>query len=265
MTEPVLLTSDGGVATITLNRPDSLNAMDRPMVESLLATLERLAEDPEVRAVLLTGAGRAFSAGGDRREPLDRSVARHADDEQAAAALAQVGGSSRLLREMPAVTVAVVNGPCVGAALALACAADLRIASSSARFGTAFLAVGLPGDFGITWSLPRVVGEAKAREMLLLGDMLDADAALRHGLVSKVVPPEHLHAEATATADRIRGWSPRAVRLVKEGLNRAGSTTLADAIAFEARGTVACLRSPEVEEVRRNPSGGTGRTGGGRP
>src|SRR4051794_17833472 len=166
MTETVQVDAQNGVRIIRLNRPERLNAMVDELLEGLLAALEEAASDDDVRVVVLTGAGRAFCAGGDLAAIDDFRP--ELDAAGRAAALRRLQRSSELLHDMPKVTIAAVNGPCAGAGLALATAADLRFAARSAVFRTAFLGVSLTGDFGATWSLPRIVGWSRARELVLL-------------------------------------------------------------------------------------------------
>lgn len=250
MTEVVLYEASDGLATITLNRPERLNAMNREMVEALLQTVERAATDETVRVVLLTGAGRAFSAGGDRAEPMDDSIMRHGDHEIDASELRRVARTAELLHEMPKVTIAAINGACVGAGLALACAADLRVSSTSAVFATAFVPAALPGDFGGTWTLPRIVGDAKARELYLLGERFAAEEALHIGLVSRVVDPAELATEVDSIVARLLQSAPIALALAKANLNDAASLGFADLIEAEARRTVECVRSDDAAEAR---------------
>src|SRR5215813_11707911 len=184
-----------GVATLTLNRPEKLNAMSTAMLEALLEALPRLADDQGVGVVVLTGAGRGFCAGGDVRAMAEgREFAGDTLEEKASALRSQME-VSRWLHEMPKPTIAMIRGPAAGAGLSLATACDLRIASTTAIFTTAFVKVGFSGDFGITYFLTRLVGTAKARELMFLSDKIEATEALRIGLVSRVVPDEALEAQ----------------------------------------------------------------------
>ena len=247
----VLYDRAGSVATITLNRPDRLNAMNRALTEGRLGAVERAASDDGVRVVVLTGSGRAFSAGGDRFEDMADSLMNHGDDEADAAALRNVMRASGLLREMPKVTIAAINGPCAGAALALACAADLRFASTSAVFTTAFVSAALSGDFGGTWTLPRVVGDAKARELYLLAERIDAAEALRIGLISRVVEPAELAGVVEDVTRTLVATAPTALRLAKANLNDGAVLAFDDAMDREAARIVECLHSDDAAEARR--------------
>jgi 2-(1,2-epoxy-1,2-dihydrophenyl)acetyl-CoA isomerase len=184
-----------GVAWLTLNRPDSLNSLDAGLKEALVDALGAAAEDPAVRAVALTGAGRGFCVGQDLRELAGAYRSGGAPD------FAQVlerhyAPVIRLLAGMPKPTVAVVNGIAAGAGMSLALACDLRLACSATRFRLAFAGIALVPDAGATWHLPRLVGLSKALETALLGEWIDADEALRVGLVNRVFPAEELAARA---------------------------------------------------------------------
>src|SRR5271169_1036558 len=178
----LLETTEGGITWLTLNRADRLNAFSPGMLTGLEEALQRLGEDPGVGAVVITGAGRGFCAGGDVKTMPDRAAQGF---EERVEGLCRMHQLPLLLRSMPKVVIAMVNGPAVGAGLGLAMACDLRIAGRSARFGTGFVGVGYSGDFGGSWTLTRLVGTAKARELYFLGDIIDSAAALSMGLVSR--------------------------------------------------------------------------------
>ncbi len=245
MAEPVLLEQSDGIACVTLNRPDKLNALSTGLLGALLESLEQVAGDPAVRVVILSGAGRGFSAGGDRDETGDPWGVGLAEDT---ALLRRLMESSLLLHEMPAVTIAAVNGPCAGGALALACACDLRYASVSARFVTAFARVGLSGDFGGTATLSWVLGPAKARELYLLSEVIDAAEAKRIGLVSAAVPEDELLPHVRQVAERVAGAAPGALVAMKQNLNDALRLPLAEVLDREAERQVRCTRDPSFDE-----------------
>jgi 2-(1,2-epoxy-1,2-dihydrophenyl)acetyl-CoA isomerase len=189
-------TIEDGVATLTFNRPDRMNALSTPIMEGLLLGLPRLADDPAVRVVVLTGAGRAFCAGGDVKSMAEGGERR--SPAEATAHLRSRMEVSRILHELPKPTIAMINGPAAGAGLAFALACDLRIAGASARLVTAFVRVGFSGDFGGSYFLTRLVGTAKARELYFTGRPVDAEEALSLGLVNRVVPDDQL---ATVTLE----------------------------------------------------------------
>ncbi len=192
-----------GVATLTLNRPERLNALSAPILEGLLEALPRLAADPAVGAVVLTGAGRAFCAGGDVKRMAEETVPRSSEED--VAKLRARMEVSRLLHEMPKPTIAMVNGPAAGAGLAMALACDLRIAGESARFVTAFAKVGFSGDFGGSYFLSKLVGTGKARELYFTAEPLDAAQALALGIANRVVPDAELAAATMDFAQQARG------------------------------------------------------------
>jgi 2-(1,2-epoxy-1,2-dihydrophenyl)acetyl-CoA isomerase len=230
-TETVLVDVDAGagVATITLNRPDALNALTVPMKQALLAAFRSVARDRAVRAVILTGAGRAFCAGQDLRERLQPDAAPLGVEVRE-----RYNPIVRAMRALPKPIVAAINGVAAGAGASLAMAADLRIASEAASFALAFGRVGLVPDSGATWLLPRLVGVTRAAELALLGDSVDAADALRLGLVGRVVPADQLATEAGAVAARLAAGAPRAIALTKRALDAAWQHDLDAALDYEA-------------------------------
>jgi 2-(1,2-epoxy-1,2-dihydrophenyl)acetyl-CoA isomerase len=230
MTDGLRLEVDGAVASITLDRPAALNALTIPVKVALLDALRSIADDRAVRAVVLTGAGRAFCAGQDLGEreapdapPLDVELRE------------RYNPIIRAIRDMGQPVIAAINGVAAGAGASIAFACDLRIASSEARFVLAFDRIGLVPDSGATWFLPRLVGAARAAEMALVGDAIGAEEAHRIGLVSRVVPADSLLAEARALADRIAAGAPRAKAATKHALQRSWASDLEAALEAEAR------------------------------
>lgn len=230
MTEGLRVEVDGPVATLTLDRPEALNALTVPVKVALREALESVASDRGVRAVILTGAGRAFCAGQDLAEreepgaaPLDVEVRQ------------RYNPIIRAIQSMGQPVIAAVNGVAAGAGASLAFACDLRIAAEEARFVLAFGRIGLVPDTGATWFLPRLVGSAKAAELALVGESVDAAEALRLGLVSKVVPGDQLLAEARALAERLAQGAPLAMALTKEALQRSATIDLDEALEGEAK------------------------------
>jgi 2-(1,2-epoxy-1,2-dihydrophenyl)acetyl-CoA isomerase len=246
----VLCEIGDGVATLTLNRPERLNAMGGEMLPLVLEHLERLAGDESVSVVVLTGAGRGFCAGGDLSGSGPREL--RADSRAGAiGALRRLVRSSQLLREMPQISIAAINGPCAGAGLAWACACDLRYAAASAKFATAFVDAGLSGDFGGTWTLPRIVGSAKARELYLLGERFDAAEAQRIGLVARVLPDAELLPHVRELAQRLRRKPPLALRAIKCNLEDAELSSFAEALDRETARHVGLARSADAREAAR--------------
>jgi 2-(1,2-epoxy-1,2-dihydrophenyl)acetyl-CoA isomerase len=222
------------VAVLTLNRPDRLNAMSRPMLDALLEALPRLAEDTAVGVVVLTGAGRGFCAGGDVKAMAEGIELGGQTMEEKAHALRARMEVSRWLHEMPKPTIAMMRGPAAGAGLSMAMACDLRVASDTARFGTAFARVGYSGDFGGSYFLTRLVGTAKARELYFTADLLDAPQALALGLVNRVVPDARLEEETMALASRLARGPRVAYRYMKRNMNAAESASLKEMLDLEA-------------------------------
>jgi 2-(1,2-epoxy-1,2-dihydrophenyl)acetyl-CoA isomerase len=228
------------VLYLTMNRPDKLNALSPEMVSGLLENLSRAASDPAIGAVVLTGAGRGFCAGGDVSAMRERN-------ESAGASETTI--EERLLHEMPKVTIAAVNGPAAGAGLSLAMAADLRLAADNARLGTAFARVGFSGDYGGTWTLTRLVGSAKARELYFLPDMIDAAEALRIGLVNRVFPAEAFRDEVHAIARRIANGPTVAYTYMKANLNLAITHEFSELLDREAWGQTMTGRTEDHREA----------------
>jgi 2-(1,2-epoxy-1,2-dihydrophenyl)acetyl-CoA isomerase len=218
-----------GVAIITLDRPEALNALTIAMKEELLAAFRAIGRERDARAVVLTGAGRAFCAGQDLKERLL---------PDAAPLLVEVRDRYnpiiRAMRALDQPIVCAVNGVAAGAGASLAMACDLRVAAEGATFALAFGRIGLVPDSGATWFLPRLVGPAKAAEMALLGEPMSALDAERFGLVTKIVPVGSVVDEARAMAVRLAALAPRALALTKHALDRSWSSSLDAALDDEA-------------------------------
>jgi len=253
----VLVEREGSVATISMNRPDAMNALSDELLATLPERLREVANDPEVRCVVLTGTGeRAFSAGGDvkdmaARGPAAGPVASERKEprpwEDAVDRLSTAQEASWLLHTMPKPTLAALNGACAGAALPLALACDLRIASYHAVLLTAFARTGYSGDFGGSWFMTQIVGTAKARELYFLGDRIDAAEALRIGLVNWVAPREKFREETRALAARIAEGPSLAHRYMKRNLNFALTGDPHTALRLEAEGMI---RTGQTEDFK---------------
>jgi enoyl-CoA hydratase len=204
-----------GVVVLTLDRPRRLNALSLDLLGELHAVLDALALAPSIRVVILTGAGRGFCAGLDL---VDHDTGGTRRTPQGGLALQKiVAGLVPKLRALPQVVIAAVNGPAAGGGLALALACDVRIAATSARFNVAFIRIGVSGcDVGVSWLLPRLIGAARAFELMLTGRIIDAAEADRIGLLTRLVPDDDLLGSALETARAILANSPMAVRLTKE-------------------------------------------------
>ena len=245
----LLETIDDGVATLTLNRPERMNAFSKEIMDGLLAGLPRLAGDPSVGVIVLTGAGRAFCAGGDvKRMAADETPPSEAE---ATANLRQRMEVSRMLHEIPKPTIAMVNGAAAGAGLSIALACDLRFAGESARFITAFAKVGFSGDFGGTYFLTKLVGSAKARELYFTADPVSASQALALGIVNRLFPDEDLQKETLAFARRLANGPRVALGLMKQNLNIAESGTLSELLDAEAVGQIRTGRTEDHREAAK--------------
>jgi 2-(1,2-epoxy-1,2-dihydrophenyl)acetyl-CoA isomerase len=244
--ERVLLTKDGPVATLTLNRPDKLNAADDAMREGLAAALENAQRDASIRAVVITGAGRGFCAGGDIQKMVELKKGHQSVTFRGY--LESGHDLVRKIRELPKPVLASVNGPAAGAGLNLALACDLRIASEQATFTEAFLRIGLHPDWGGTFFLPRLIGIGRAMEMFLLAEPIDAAEAYRLGLVNAVVPHDQLATETHKLAGRLAEAPPLPVALLKQALYERLETQLDLMMEFEVDAQTKCFESGDFEE-----------------
>ncbi|MDQ5835989.1 MAG: enoyl-CoA hydratase [Acidobacteriota bacterium] len=260
MYENINVEFDAGVATITLNRPEKLNALAGHMRRDLAEALEHASSDPEVRAVVLTGAGRAFCTGADvgyMGELMERE-----DVEEFTRLL---GAGRRVLtavRQMLKPVVAAVNGPAYGAGFNLVLASDIRLAAESATFSQSFVKVGLHPDWGGSYFLPRAVPSNVACEMFFLGDALDARRALELGLVNRVVADTELAAETRRLAERLRDAPPAAVAASKRAVYMSEHESLERMLQYETEAQLQCFQSREARErvraflERRSPRTG---------
>ena len=217
------------IATITLDRPDALNALTVAMKRELLSAFRSVGQDPAVRVAILTGAGRAFCAGQDLPERLQPDAAPLGDELRE-----RYNPIVRAMRGLDKPIIGAINGVAAGAGASLAFACDLRIAAEGASFALAFGRVGLVPDTGATWLLPRLVGSARAAEIALLNAPVPAADALAMGLVSRVVPGDALAATAREMAGKLAAGAPRAIALTKRALNAAWDRGLDAALDYEA-------------------------------
>ncbi|MGB8473469.1 MAG: enoyl-CoA hydratase-related protein [Candidatus Acidiferrum sp.] len=244
---PVLLENrHGGIAVLVMNRPDKLNALNGELSTALNEALARIAEDDSIRVVVLTGAGRAFCAGGDLAA-IGRGRERNETAELEP--ILRAGMQAVLkMRVMPQPVIAAVNGAAAGAGMNIALAADIRVAADIAIFGENFARVGLFPDYGGTYFLPELVGPSVAAEMLYTGAMIDALAALRLGIVSRVVPAAQLEAEVKALAQKIAQGPPMAIRAVKKVLLGRQKEALVKALDHEVEQQMKCFHSEDCSE-----------------
>ena len=242
------------IATITLNRPDKRNAMSDAMRGEFIDALEMVAADKTIKALVLTGAGKGFCAGGDVKgmaargdgtvgaQTIDQAIHRQRVNQRATAGK---------LFKMPKPTLAALPGAAAGAGMSLALACDLRIMASTAIMTTAFAKVGFSGDYGGTYFLTQLVGSAKAREMYFLSDRVGADEALRLGLTNWVCAPEDLQAKAQEIARRVASGPSVAYRYMKENLNRAMAGDVDDCLDLEATHHVHCGQTEDHREATK--------------
>jgi 2-(1,2-epoxy-1,2-dihydrophenyl)acetyl-CoA isomerase len=244
---PALLESvHGGVVLLVMNRPDRMNALNSELATALCGALERIAEDDSIRAVVLTGAGRAFCAGGDLAVI---GKGREANNSKQLEPILRAGmGSVLKIRTMPQPVIAAVNGAAAGAGMNVALAADIRIAAEEAMFGQNFAKVGLFPDYGGTYFLPELVGPSKAAEMFYTGDMIDAQTAFNLGLLNRVVPSAQLEAEARSLAQKIASGPPLAIRAVKRVLFARQKESLERALEAEVTHQMKCFASEDCLE-----------------
>jgi 2-(1,2-epoxy-1,2-dihydrophenyl)acetyl-CoA isomerase len=242
----LLETVEDGIATLTLNRPENLNALSDEIRLGLLEALIRLGADNAIGCIVLTGAGRGFCAGGDVKSMGNRAVKVF---EERAAGIVQSGRVAAQLQRTPKPIIAMVNGVAVGAGLGMAGACDIRIAGRSARFGAGFIKIGLSGDWGGTWTLTRLVGTAKARELFFTGDMSDAEEALRIGLVNKVADDTDLLETTMSLARRIASMPHVALGYTKKNLGVAETGDLATSLDVEAFNQARCSQMEDHREA----------------
>ena len=236
-----------GIATLTLNRPERLNALGGTLRQDLHDAVTRAGADPEVRVMVVTGAGKGFCSGGDVKAMGEAKVGQR---ERPLLEKIAPGRDRTLLamREAPQPIIAAVNGAAAGAGMNLALGCDLRIASTNARFTQAFVKRGLHPDWGGTYFLPRVVGMAKACEMIFTGEVIDAAEALRLGIVSRVVAPEELLPTAYDLARRIAAGPPVAIRLAKRSLYANEDLDLRGALQMETMAQNICFETEDATE-----------------
>lgn len=256
-TEQVLCRIDERVAVLTLNRPEARNALTLEMKQALARLVPELGANPDVGAVLLTGAGGAFCAGGDtKRMAEDGKPPSPADRERQLRFEHEI---PRGLHRLEKPTIAALPGAAAGAGLGLALACDLRILAESAFVTSSYVKLGLSGDYGTSWFLTRLVGTAKAREILFTGDRVSSEACERLGLANRVVPDAEFEKSALEWAAGIASGPPIALRMMKENLNQALTEDLETALDAEARrmvagaGTEDYLEAVQAFQERRRP------------
>lgn len=246
MTPDLTVTRAGSAMVLTFSRPEALNAFRDRTFQELRAALTEAEHDDTVRAVVLTGSGRAFCAGVDLAET--EAKLRNAAGRDLSAVVSGFQDLTRRLVALPKIVISAVNGIAVGVGAELALASDLRIASESASFAFMEVRRGLYPTNGVLYFLPRIVGHGRAVDFLLTGDRIDAAQALASGLVSRVVPDDALADTAIGLAEKIGAAAPLPVRMIKQHLGMTWESDLETVLGLEAAATMACLRSGDLAE-----------------
>src|SRR5689334_23447630 len=235
-----------GIVTITLNRPDKLNSFIGHMRRDLAEALEHVGSDRNVRVVILTGAGRAFCAGGDISFMAELMQRRDSEE------FSRILGAGRrvilAIRQMTKPVIASINGPASGAGCNLALACDLRIAANTATFSQSFAKIGLHPDWGGTYFLPRLVTPNKACELFFLGESIDAEEAMRLAIVNQVVAPEDLESATLQLAERLRGAPPIALAAAKHAVYMSHGAELETMLRYETEAQLRCFDSDDGHE-----------------
>ncbi len=244
--ETLILEKQDKIAVLSLNKPESLNAMDNKMRQEFAKVIDLLQDDKELRVLVINGRGRSFCSGGDLKSTFDMYDAPSAQAQQNAFHFYQ-GFLS--LRKLDIPTIAVIHGHTIGAGVCLAMACDMIIAGSDTKLSMSFIKVGINPGMGGTYFLPRLVGTAKALEMCLLGDTIDAQEALRLGLVNHVTDPQQLMEFSLDLARRIAANPTTAARLIKKAIYHNANNTLEEALTFEAFAQVVCSSTGDMQEA----------------
>jgi 2-(1,2-epoxy-1,2-dihydrophenyl)acetyl-CoA isomerase len=239
----VLIKKENGIATVTLNRPTAMNSINTELRDDLLAALYDAETDHDVRVVVLTGKGRAFCAGGDLF-----SFANLTSPAQIRMFMQEGGLVPTTLMNMPKPVIAMLNGVAAGAGFNIALACDIIMCAKSVRFGQSFAKVGLVPDCGGQYLLPRIVGPYKAKELMFLGDLIDADTALALGLVNRVLPDDQLEQETYKLANRLVHSAPLPLAAIKKAINMSGQLDLQAMLAIENETQAACLQTADHKE-----------------
>ncbi|MGE3773984.1 MAG: enoyl-CoA hydratase/isomerase family protein [Gammaproteobacteria bacterium] len=249
MTSNILYAVADAVATITLNRPEAMNAFGGDMREELYHRLREAEADTTVRCIVLTGAGKAFCAGGD----IANMASLQAQDDVTPIRQRMLTGGEivKFIRAMAKPVVAAVNGAAAGAGMNLALACDFRYAAAAAKFAQSFVKIGLVPDWAGHYLLPRLIGTARAMELMMTGERIDAAEALRLGLVNRVFDDAVFHAEVRSRVTLLAAGPPEALALIKQGVQRGVETSLPETLAFELQAQSALFLAPDAREGMR--------------
>ena len=249
MSDVLLSSRDDAVLSLTINRPEALNALNRETTQALRTAIDAAGRDAEVGAIVLTGAGRAFCAGADLKEVSARYEA--GDSDLGADLRTNYTPMIRAIRACPKPVIAALNGTAAGAGLSLALACDLRLAASGTQLIVVFVRVGLVPDAGSLFFLTRMLGLSKATELAITGDPLSADEAHRLGLVAAVVPPDQLMAAAMERAHKLAAGPRQTYALIKRGMERAIQLDLEQTLELESQLQALAAKTPDASEAIR--------------
>ncbi len=245
---PVLAALDGGVLTLTLNRPQRLNAMSQPLIAALKEQIARAAGDGAIRAVLLTGTGRGFCAGADLAGTGTGAMGPDGKPDLGAVMETHYNPLIRAIRELPKPVIGAINGVAAGGGANLALSCDIVLAARSARFDQAFVRISLMPDLGGTWFLPHTVGDARARALAMLGTSVPAEEAERMGMVWQVIDDDRLMDEAKKLATKMAAGPTLSYAAIKQAMNRAGTNTLDQQLDLERDSQRALGKSADFKE-----------------
>lgn len=247
--ENIRISRDGGVVTLAFNRPETRNSMTPAMSEEIVHAVGEIRNDPSVRVVVLTGAGKAFSSGGNLTMlAQDAGVSSAAEAPAMAYSPREFYGRFLTVRDLPMPTIAAINGHAIGAGLCIALACDIRIAVADAKMGMTFTKLGIHPGMGATYTLPRLIGTARACELFFTGRLLDAHDAERLGIVNQAVPRAQFEPAVQALAREIASAGPIAVRLVKKSIYRGVHHTLDDMLDYESLNQGFTLTTADARE-----------------
>ena len=251
MSNDLIVNKENSTVTITFNRPERRNALSHDMLNDFYHELIKIENDSSIRAVVITGAGNAFCAGGDLKDMAERDNEKETTQEKTNN-LRRMMETSRILHEMPTPTIAVLPGAAAGAGLSLALACDIRIASENAKITTAFAKAGFPGDFGGTFFLTQMVGTAKARELYYLSTILTANEAKDLGIINKVATDDELKATANEIIDQIANGPSTALRYMKHNMNLAEEGNLNASLDSEALYQTLCRDTEDHQNAAKS-------------
>ncbi len=246
MSDPlVIIEKEDRIVTLTINNPAQRNALSNKVVDELNAAFQGIKADPEVLAVILTGAGKGFSSGGDVSSMISSEKE---DDSDRAGRIKDYYLRNLAIMDVPAFTIAAINGPAIGAGCTLALACDMRIVSSEAKLGLSFVNIGLHPGMGTTHILPRLVGIPKAYELLTTGDVVKGEEAVRIGLANKVVAPDQVMVAARELARKIADGPAIPLRIMKDSIGNSWSRTLDETMNLESEAQVVCSKTDDLKE-----------------